>query len=57
MVGESLRAAVRAYQERNQMTPDGYASLALFNRIESEPSVDPVPRADLEPHRDRGQCQ
>jgi membrane-bound lytic murein transglycosylase B len=33
MVGESLRAAVRAYQERNGLPPDGYADPALLKRI------------------------
>ena len=32
-IGDALRAAVRAYQERNSLAPDGYASLALFNRV------------------------
>ena len=31
--GDSLRAAVRAYQERNGLAPDGYADLALMERI------------------------
>jgi membrane-bound lytic murein transglycosylase B len=33
MVGDALRSAVRAYQERNGLTPDGYADLALLKRI------------------------
>ena len=58
MVGDSLRAAVRAYQERNGMTPDGYANLALFKRIEAEkPEVGPTPREDQPPQPDRGQCK
>jgi len=34
-IGDAMRAAVRAYQERNGLPPDGYADLALFNRISS----------------------
>ena len=36
MVGEALRAAVRKYQERHALPPDGYADAALLKRIESE---------------------
>jgi membrane-bound lytic murein transglycosylase B len=32
-IGDALRSAVRAYQERNGLTPDGYANQALFNRV------------------------
>ena len=32
-IGDALRAAVRAYQERNGLAPDGYASQALFSRV------------------------
>jgi lytic murein transglycosylase len=32
-IGDALRSAVRAYQERNGLKPDGYASLALFRRV------------------------
>jgi membrane-bound lytic murein transglycosylase B len=32
-IGDALRAAVRAYQERNGLSPDGYANLALFKRV------------------------
>jgi len=32
-IGDALRSAVRAYQERNGLAPDGYADLALFNRV------------------------
>ena len=31
--GDALRSAVRAYQERNGLTPDGYANQALFGRV------------------------
>ena len=31
--GDALRSAVRAYQERNGLNPDGYADLALFRRV------------------------
>ncbi len=34
-VGEALRSAVRAYQERNGLSPDGYANLALLKRIDA----------------------
>jgi peptidoglycan hydrolase-like protein with peptidoglycan-binding domain len=33
MVGDALRSAVRAYQERNGLEPDGYADLALFKQV------------------------
>ena len=36
MVGEALRAAVRKYQERNGLPPDGYADVGLLKRIESD---------------------
>jgi membrane-bound lytic murein transglycosylase B len=32
-IGDTLRSAVRAYQERNGLTPDGYVNLALFRRV------------------------
>jgi lytic murein transglycosylase len=32
-IGDALRSAVRAYQERNGLAPDGYASIAFFRRI------------------------
>jgi membrane-bound lytic murein transglycosylase B len=32
-IGDALRAALRAYQERNGLAPDGYANLALFKRV------------------------
>ena len=32
-IGDTLRSAVSAYQERNGLTPDGYASQALFSRV------------------------
>jgi len=35
MVGEALSAAVRNYQARNGLPPDGYADVALLKRIES----------------------
>jgi membrane-bound lytic murein transglycosylase B len=31
--GDSLRSAVRAYQQRNGVPPDGYADLALLTRV------------------------
>ena len=31
--GDAFRSAVRAYQERNGLVPDGYADLALFTRF------------------------
>jgi membrane-bound lytic murein transglycosylase B len=32
-MGDALRSAVRAYQERNGLKPDGYPDLALFRRV------------------------
>jgi lytic murein transglycosylase len=32
-IGDALRSAVRAYQERNGLKPDGYASIALLRRV------------------------
>jgi lytic murein transglycosylase len=32
-MGDALRAAVRAYQERNGLAPDGHANLALFKQL------------------------
>ena len=32
-LGDALRSAVRAYQERNGLAPDGYPSMALFRRV------------------------
>lgn len=32
-MGDALRSAVRAYQERYGLKPDGYADLALFRRV------------------------
>ena len=32
-IGDALRSALRAYQERNGLAPDGYASQALFSRV------------------------
>ncbi len=34
MVGDSLRSAIRAYQARHGLAPDGYADLALLRRID-----------------------
>ncbi len=34
-VGEALRSAVRAYQERNGLSPDGYADQALLRQVEA----------------------
>jgi len=34
MAGDALRSAVRAYQARNGLTPDGYADLTLMKRID-----------------------
>ena len=34
--GDALRSAVRAYQERNGLSPDGYASLALLKRMDAK---------------------
>ncbi len=35
MVGEALRGAVRKYQQRNGLPPDGYADADLLKRIET----------------------
>ncbi len=35
MVGESLRSAVRKYQDDNGLTPDGDADLSLLKRIDA----------------------
>ena len=32
-IGDAMRSAVRAYQERSGLPPDGYASQALFSRV------------------------
>jgi membrane-bound lytic murein transglycosylase B len=32
-IGDTMRSAISAYQERNGLAPDGYASQALFNRV------------------------
>ncbi len=34
-VGDSLRSAVRAFQERNGLRPDGYADRALLKRVDA----------------------
>ena len=36
MVGEALRSALRAYQERKGLKPDGYATLPLMEQVEAE---------------------
>jgi len=36
MVGEALRSALRAYQERKGLKPDGYATLSLMEQVEAE---------------------
>ena len=41
MVGDSMRSAVRAYQERNGMVPDGYPTLALMKRVAEEKAAPP----------------
>jgi peptidoglycan hydrolase-like protein with peptidoglycan-binding domain len=35
--GETGQTALRAYQEKNGLTPDGYATLALLQRIRKRP--------------------
>jgi membrane-bound lytic murein transglycosylase B len=35
-IGDALHAAVRVYQERNGLAPDGYADFVLFKRISAE---------------------
>ena len=34
MAGDALRSAVRAFQQRNGLTPDGYADLPLMKRVD-----------------------
>jgi len=34
-IGDTMRSAISSYQERNGLSPDGYASQALFNRVNS----------------------
>ncbi len=34
--GDTLRSAVRAYQEKNGLTPDGYADTTLFTRLSAQ---------------------
>jgi membrane-bound lytic murein transglycosylase B len=36
-IGDSLRAAVRAYQEHHGLAPDGYADLTLLKRVAVSP--------------------
>ncbi len=36
-IGDAMRSAVRAYQERNGLQPDGYADLSLFRRVSALP--------------------
>jgi len=36
-IGDAMRSAVRAYQERNGLKPDGYADLSLFRRVSALP--------------------
>jgi membrane-bound lytic murein transglycosylase B len=36
-IGDTVRSAVSSYQERNGLTPDGYADQALFRRISASP--------------------
>jgi peptidoglycan lytic transglycosylase B len=36
-IGDAMRSAVRAYQERNGLKPDGYADLSLFRRVSASP--------------------
>jgi peptidoglycan hydrolase-like protein with peptidoglycan-binding domain len=33
MIGDDMRSAVRAFQERNDLAPDGYADPALLQRV------------------------
>ena len=43
MVGDAMRSAVRAYQERNGMIPDGYPTLALLKRVAAEKKASAAP--------------
>jgi membrane-bound lytic murein transglycosylase B len=58
MVGDAVRAAVRAYQEDRGMRPDGYANLALLKRIEAQtPNVDPETVGVPHPRPSGGNCE
>ena len=46
-IGDTLRAAVRTFQERNGLAPDGYPDLALFNEVSA--SRCPASRDRLKP--------
>jgi len=35
-IGDAMRSAVRAYQERHGLTPDGYADVAFYKRISTQ---------------------
>ena len=32
-IGDTLRSAISAYQERSGLAPDGYANQTLFRRV------------------------
>jgi peptidoglycan hydrolase-like protein with peptidoglycan-binding domain len=46
-IGDQIRAAVRAFQERNGLAPDGYPSLALLTQVSA--SRRPASRDGLKP--------
>ena len=35
--GETGQTALRAYQEKNGLTPDGYPTIALLQRLRKQP--------------------
>ena len=37
--GDAFRSAVRSWQERNGLTPDGYADVALLKRVTAQKVV------------------
>jgi membrane-bound lytic murein transglycosylase B len=53
-IGDSLRAAVRAFQERNGLAPDGYPNLALLQQVIA--SRCPASRGGLKPPSKEWRC-
>ena len=53
-IGDPLRAAVRAFQERNGLAPDGYPDLALLKQVSA--SRCPASRDGLKPPSKEWRC-
>jgi len=53
-IGDQIRAAVRAFQERNGLAPDGYPTLALLKQVSA--SRCPAPRDRLKPPSKEWRC-